>query len=185
MFGFFEDDYGDTFNIASVAANDFIRLSLDNDKPITNNKLHMLMFVANGWYLAVNNEPMIDENFIATSRGPVIPSVYKFLSKYGNDPISGSILTWIYGRDGKKYIIALSYGVRRSGEEQVIKQVWKQYADVPEEELMDKMLVCKNHPYTYIWQVKSNFGRYDTVIPNDLIADYFRPILMSNVPTKV
>lgn len=185
MFGFFKDDYEDTFNIASVAANDFVRLSLDYNVPINNNKLHMLMFVANGWYMVYNNAPMIDENFIATWVGPVIPSTYEFFSKYGTDPIRRPSLTWVYGRDGRKRLVSLSYGIFDYGAGAAVEEVWEKYGNESEEELMNRMLDCKNHPYTYIWQVKSNFGRGDTVIPNKLIDDFFRPMLNYHAPTKV
>ena len=183
MFGFFEDDYGDTFNIAAVAANDFVRLSLDNNTPINNAKLHMLMFVANGWYMVYNNEPMLDENFLATRIGPIILTTYNFFSKYGTGPIRRPSLTWVYGRDGMKRIVSLSYGIFDSGAGSAIKAVWEKYGQVPEEELMSKMLEFKNHPYTYTWQVKSNFGRGDVVIPNNLIDEFFRPML-NYAPTK-
>lgn len=55
---------------------------------ITPMKLTKLVFIAHGWYLAINDKPLIDENAMAWKYGPVIVSVYLQFRCYKNQVIN-------------------------------------------------------------------------------------------------
>lgn len=50
---------------------------------VTNLKLQKLLYYAQGFHLAVYGEPLFEEEIQAWAHGPVIPSVYNRLKRYG------------------------------------------------------------------------------------------------------
>ena len=69
-------------------ANFFIRKSLKEKKPITQIKLQKLVFFAHGFYLALNERPLVNEKIEAWQYGPVVPSIYHRFKNWGNNPIT-------------------------------------------------------------------------------------------------
>ena len=56
---------------------------------LTHLKLQKLLYLAHMVYLGRNNEPLINEEYFeAWTYGPVLPSLYKKLNFFGNNPIS-------------------------------------------------------------------------------------------------
>ncbi|MCU7922226.1 MAG: DUF4065 domain-containing protein [Candidatus Thiodiazotropha sp. (ex Dulcina madagascariensis)] len=49
---------------------------------ISNLKLQKLVYYAQGFYLAVYNEPLFDERIEAWTHGPVVPDLYHHFKKY-------------------------------------------------------------------------------------------------------
>ena len=54
---------------------------------LSNLKLQKLLYYAQGFHLAIKNEPLFDEDIEAWTYGPVVPSVYNQYSQHGGDPI--------------------------------------------------------------------------------------------------
>jgi len=73
---------------ANIIANFFIKKSSEKGEPISPMKLLKLIYFAHGWYLAITDQPLIDEAVVAWQYGPVIQSVYNQFKKFGNDPIT-------------------------------------------------------------------------------------------------
>ena len=63
---------------AKAIANYFLkhRKKFKRKGPITQMKLHKLVYFAHGWHLALKGEPLIDETLQAWDYGPVVPSLY-------------------------------------------------------------------------------------------------------------
>ena len=63
---------------AKAIANYFLehRKKFKRKGPITQMKLHKLVYFAQGWYLALTGKPLIDETLQAWDYGPVVPSLY-------------------------------------------------------------------------------------------------------------
>ena len=58
-------------------ANYFLSRRKQRDlKPVTQMKLHKLVYFAHGWHLALTGKPLIDETLQAWDYGPVVPSLY-------------------------------------------------------------------------------------------------------------
>jgi uncharacterized phage-associated protein len=51
-------------------------------EPMTNKKLQKLCFYAKAWYLALNDDNLISEDFEAWVHGPVCPSLYHEYKEY-------------------------------------------------------------------------------------------------------
>ena len=56
-------------------------------EPMTNKKLQKLCYYAKAWYLAINNENLIPEQFQAWVHGAVNPELYRTYRDYGFDKI--------------------------------------------------------------------------------------------------
>lgn len=50
-------------------------------------QLHKLLYYAHGWYLAVVGKPLLNETVSAWKHGPVVPSLYYDLKRFGARPV--------------------------------------------------------------------------------------------------
>ncbi len=69
---------------AGAVANFFLAKT---GSPITQMKLHKLLYYAHGWHLAVVGKPLLDETVSAWKHGPVVPSLYYDLKEFGARPV--------------------------------------------------------------------------------------------------
>jgi uncharacterized phage-associated protein len=69
-------------------ANYFLTMANDRKELLSPMKLQKLVYFANGWYLALKGEPLIDEQVEAWKFGPVIPSLYAEFQRFGDQPIT-------------------------------------------------------------------------------------------------
>lgn len=77
---------------ARAIANYFLDAAESAGVAVTPMKIQKLVYFAHGWHLAVRNgEPLINEQVEAWMYGPVIPSLYRALRGYGDQPISRRI----------------------------------------------------------------------------------------------
>jgi len=65
----------------------FIRLANETGSYISNLKLQKLVYYAQGWYLAIYDTPLFEEDFEAWIHGPVIPALYREYKDFGWKPI--------------------------------------------------------------------------------------------------
>lgn len=75
---------------ALTVANEFIRLSNEEDFELNHLKLQKLLYFAQGWHLAIEKKPLFNETIQAWKYGPVIPIIYDIFKNYG----SSSIKNW-------------------------------------------------------------------------------------------
>jgi uncharacterized phage-associated protein len=74
---------------AMAVANAFVsRAKAGELRNLTPMKLQKLLFFAQSWHLARNDEPLVDEFFCRWQYGPVIPSLYHEFKEYGAAAIS-------------------------------------------------------------------------------------------------
>lgn len=78
---------------ATDVANAIIRLSLAENRPLTNMQIQKLVFLAHGFFLAFQKRPLFHENIKAWKYGPVIPELYDSLRKYGAGMVESEILS--------------------------------------------------------------------------------------------
>ena len=79
---------------AIKVANEFLRLARMSapPQPITPLKLIKLVYIANGWSLALLNEPLVSESAEAWAYGPVMPSLYRAIRSYRSFPVTDLIV---------------------------------------------------------------------------------------------
>lgn len=74
---------------SSALANFFLEKSNKENIKITNLKLQKLMFIAYGWILALLGKDLTQgESFQAWQHGPVLPSIYHEMKRYGGMPLT-------------------------------------------------------------------------------------------------
>jgi len=69
-----------------VIANEFLRL---NRGPMPQMKLQKLVYIAHGWNLAINREPLVSGRIEAWDGGPVMRTLWNHLRDFGYDLKSG------------------------------------------------------------------------------------------------
>ena len=80
--------------ISSLAvANAFLDLAEEQCKTLTNMQVQKLVFLAQGYCMALLDRPIHYHNTHAWQFGPVIPRLYKNLQKYGNGVVSEHVTT--------------------------------------------------------------------------------------------
>lgn len=74
-------------------ANYFLGRAASEHMPMTQLKLMKLIYIAYGWYLALTEEKLFNEQIEAWQHGPVIPSIYHEFKDFGKGPISRKAMT--------------------------------------------------------------------------------------------
>lgn len=72
---------------ALQAANTFIELANEEDRPIDQLKLQKLLYLGQGISLAALDTALFADDIQAWRYGPVVPAVYQASKRYGRDPI--------------------------------------------------------------------------------------------------
>ncbi|MCW7548437.1 DUF4065 domain-containing protein [Photorhabdus sp. APURE] len=84
-----------------AVANAFINKAIQGQIPdLTPMKLQKLMFYAQSWHLKIHNDPLVDDFFAKWQYGPVIPSLYHEVKRYGANPICRTISTLLNTEEG-------------------------------------------------------------------------------------
>jgi len=164
---------------ASITANYFLRKGIEEKRPITLMKLLKLVYIAHGWVLAVldNNEGALgDENIEAWKHGPVTPSLYHEFKHYQNLPIDewSQTTTQETESDFKTESIHLkNCDIEEKNQfEEIFSAVWEAY-----KEYSAWGLSQKTHEIGSPWEKNYNPEKKGTVIPNQIIKEYYRDYL--------
>ena len=97
-------------------ANEFLKLV--GGKPINQMWLQKLVYIAHGWNLAINKQPLVRDRIEAWDGGPVLRSIWNHMRDFGRNATGG-----LFGRpQGDPYEASLS-----ESEQSVIQHVWKRY----------------------------------------------------------
>lgn len=141
-----------------AVANEFIRLAEEQGKPLTNMQLQKLVFLAQGYSLAIYDQPLYFHNTHAWQWGPVIPKLYKSLQKYGSNIVTDFLQTEDQIQPD-------------SDEADLIKGVFDSYGHYTGGQL-SALTHRPNTPWSETW-ARKQFA----VIDNDLIANYYKGLI--------
>ena len=127
---------------STAVANEFLKKGLRQDVPITQMKLQKLVFLANGWNWAVNNDQLVSDFAEAWQYGPVFPDLYDHSKLFGSRPIPRLITPddddamvffgAVGGKESTPYKATLS-----AREREVVDQVWDRYRHLSAYRLSD------------------------------------------------
>jgi len=141
-------------------ANKFIKLAENSGKPLTNMQLQKLVFLSQGYSLALLGRQIYYHNTHAWQFGPVVPKLYKSLQKYGRSFVNEELQT-----DDQV--------IDPSQELDVIEAVWEVYGHMTGNQL--STLTHKDGtPWSVTWK-SSQFG----VIPESVISEHYKSIVES------
>jgi uncharacterized phage-associated protein len=162
-------------------ANYFLTVAPKHDQTLDPMKIQKLVYFANGWYLAIKDEPLINEQVEAWPYGPVIPSLYREFRRFGNHPITEIAYNVVID----EYITQWKVSSHR---------VWPSLDDIPEQAAFTKAFLDR------IWEIYGGYtaiqlsnethqadSPWDTIskkyngaipkrtdIPQELMQEYFR-----------
>lgn len=144
---------------AAAVANAFLRLARDEGKNLTNMQVQKLVFIAHGVHLGAYNSPLVHEHPLAWTFGPVIPSLYDQLRKYGSNHVTEDV-------DAGSDVV-----VDGTEADDAIKATWEAYKNYSGGQLM-RMSHVKHSPWDIVWNSPS--GKF-ALIPDHIIKDYYTP----------
>lgn len=103
---------------AAAIANEFLRRRGSSSLP-SQMFIQKLAYIAHGWNLAINKEPLIEENPEAWDNGPVYRSIWDHIKDNG---YQGQNCALVDRFDGKELVAELT-----PREKLIIDHVWKKY----------------------------------------------------------
>jgi uncharacterized phage-associated protein len=157
--------------LAKAVANEFIELAGGRD--LSPMKLQKLVYFAHGWYLAITDRALIQENVEAWQFGPVIPELYQEFKRYGSGDVSKPS---VERGDGCYYVprvANLQDDPDADRAMEVIRSVWDHYGKYSAIKLSNATHMAGT-PWSHCY---SPMNLSAAVIPNEEIADYFRCLL--------
>ena len=139
---------------ALAVADKLIRLSRENEIPVTPMQVQKLAYFCHAWHLALGYGPMFQDAVESWQYGPVIRTVYHALKHYGGDPIREPL-------QPEEAQFAAT-------EAKVINAVWEQYGEI------DGLALSRlTHAIGSPWHQVYSRGEQTQIIPNHLIRDYY------------
>ena len=139
-------------------------------------KLHKLLYYAQGWYLAVVGKPLLNETITAWKYGPVVPSLYYDLKKFGARPIDR--LTRTIDRQTR-----VRYSPQIDPDDNVVRglleRIWSVYGGLSGRQL-SQMTHAADSPWSRVRETHPELSGVD--IPNEQIRRHFRQRLGQGAP---
>lgn len=144
---------------SQAVANAFIKLAQEQGRKLTNMQLQKLVFLAQGYSLALRrDQPLFTHDIHAWQWGPVVPVLYKKLQGYG----SGFVEEPIQSPDSIE---------PASPEMEIIRGVWEGFGRFSGHQLSE-LTHRPGTPWHVTWD-REKFAK----IPQDLIARYYQETL--------
>jgi uncharacterized phage-associated protein len=168
-----------------AVANRFIELGNESGNKLTLLKLLEVVYFAHGWHLALTDEkPLIDDTIEAWKFGPAAPTIYHSFKEYDSEPIAklgseADIAQFGLGTDMKdfveKNIVDFMTPVLERSDfiDKFIGRIWEIYGSMSAIQL-SLLTRQTGTPWHTIWFEKGGSKHKGTVIPDSLIANYFK-----------
>lgn len=131
-----------------------------NGEPLTQLALHKLVYLCQGWYLAVADEGLFRENIFADKHGPVVRELLQRFRFIGASPLPMMPVT-----DADKILSASA--------KRVIDMVWLRYARIATSGLVD-LTHRPGSPWSQVWDAADPENRENLAIPVPMIRDWFK-----------
>jgi uncharacterized phage-associated protein len=152
---------------SKAVANYFLKLAERDGKELDPMKLQKLVYFAHGWYLAVNDQPLIDDIIEAWRYGPVIPTLYHEFKAFGRGAITRGASTMVASGTKIRFCIP---ELAPSSDTDFLNRIWETYGVMTAVQLSN-MTHAPGTPWESVWN--KNEGRKNVNIPDDLIKQYF------------
>ena len=139
---------------ARSIANSLIALGVSNSAPRDPLQIIKLTYLCHGWMLGLYQEPLSEQLVEAWQYGPVIPSVYHAIKRYGKEPVYTPLTPKSETFDYREI--------------DLIHQVYEGYKDFSGVEL-SRLTHANGTPWHKVWHEQGK----NSVIPNKLIQEHF------------
>lgn len=152
-------------------ANEFIRRAAADERPLTQMQLQKLVYIAHGWNLAVNGEPLTHDAPQAWDYGPVYRDLWQALREFGRAAIPREIKTKEYmpGSFDTENADVPARAKLSQREIDVIDRVYQNYSGFHAFQL-SALTHQEGTPWTQVYA--GGNGKFDS-IDADLIRDHF------------
>lgn len=151
---------------AKAIANFFLQKS----KRISHLKLQKLVYISHGWYLAIFDTPLIDDEYAeAWQYGPVFPSLYVEFKNFGARNINRMATELTSEPNLREYIPTVNPSDNNKID--LLNKIWKDYGD-----FTGVQLSGMTHQEGIPWSNtrKTEPGINNLHIKNDLIKEHYR-----------
>ncbi|GAA0517507.1 DUF4065 domain-containing protein [Tatumella terrea] len=136
-------------------------------------QMQKLVFIANGFKLAIEGSALVDDSFEVWRHGPVAPTLYRYLKSFGSNPITSPIKSWrIDGEDYETFTPSIKKDDGNS--HNLIKKVFSVYGDV-DAFALSEITHLPGSP----WSKTKEAHGFNSVIPSDIIKNYYKNLLNS------
>ena len=171
---------------ALAVANAFIDIAKETgSSDVTPMKVQKLVYYAHGWYLATQDQPLINEQIEAWQYGPVVRSIYGLAKHYGNGPINQFLAEPEFTPSGNIEMVPKMLSLDSSRAiKPFLEWIWAQYGRFSGTQLSNM-----THEVDSPWH-EVVFDRYNGSVPlgtdidEDTIRSYFKQSLNSLSATK-
>ncbi len=160
---------------AASIANEFLDLSSQAGRTITQIEIQKLVYFAHGWNLALKEQPLIGEFIEAWQYGPVVRTLYDAFKRFGGDPITDKASVWKMTAAGKVTCDTPSIQSDVMAEDTyaraLVHIVWQKYGSLAPFKLVE-ITHLPGSPWSQAYSEKK------TYIPNESIQAYFKSLMM-------
>lgn len=158
-----------------AVANYFLDLADRADHPVTPMQLIKLVYIAHGWNLALQKEPLVDEPIEAWKFGPVIASLYHEFKAFGNAPVTEKATEFDF--DKNEFVTAkLS---PNESTRALLQRVWDVYSPLSGTQLSG-LTHREGTPWDTVWNKLGKKRLRHAVIPDEMIAKHFLELAEKN-----
>lgn len=158
-------------------ANEFLKLAQRDNASLTQMQLQKLVYLAHGYFLADNGEPLVEDAVEAWDYGTVFPKLREATKQYGKEPVA-ELISWgdgqLFSKSPKKVASAALSAKARD----VIERVWSAYGKFPAFKLS-----ALTHDRDGPW-AEAYVERENRVIPDSAIRKYFRSLRAKNASRR-
>lgn len=159
---------------AASIANEFLDLSNQTSRRITQIEIQKLVYFAHGWNLALKSQPLIGEMIEAWQYGPVVRTLYDAFKRFGSDPITDKASSWKMSDAGKVICETPSIQSDVPTEDPyaraLVAIVWQKYGCLAPFKLVE-ITHLPGSPWSQAYSEKK------TYIPNESIETYFKSLM--------
>ena len=163
-----------------AVANYFLKHAEAQGVRMSPMKLQKLVYYANGWHLALKDEPLIDEQVEAWAYGPVIRSLYREFRSYGNHDITskGSYYRSVRSPDGRLSSELITPVLSKENPDgkfatALLDRIWDIYGKYTAVQLSNRTHE-EGTPWKQVFDHYKGVLPKGTDIPTDLMKSYFR-----------
>ncbi len=159
---------------AASVANMFLNKSFLEENPISPMKIQKLLYLAHGYHLCWEDQPLIDEVFQAWKFGPVLSSIYFECRGFGHSGITSFLCDINVNHENDYYVFDPNPAPIPSNQlvEDLVKFVWDSYKEYAPT-VLSQWTHEKDGPWYRVTQGGTKILKNQEV-PNRLIRDYFK-----------
>ncbi|MGS1078388.1 Panacea domain-containing protein [Pseudoxanthomonas beigongshangi] len=148
----------------ATIANYFLEKASQEGRVLTPMQLLKLVYIAHGWHLGFYKTPLINERVEAWRYGPVIPSLYKKVKRFGSKGVDGPLQTGILPWEHEKEVDGTV--------QKLLDSVWQGYGHFGGIKLSE-MTHMKGSPWWRAWNDLGGMHQSHAPLDDAVIQEFY------------